>query len=79
VVEMSLEERIFQARRVGCRDSLMGSGQSADLAERWCQAWEHEAELDGRHRGGEFWEDGRRWIDAQIAVRRSPDAVLVRR
>lgn len=76
---MSLEERIFQARRAGCRDSLMGGGQSPDLAERWCDAWEREAALEGRPRSGEFWQDGRRWIDAQIAARRSPDAVLVRR
>jgi hypothetical protein len=76
---MSLEERIFQARRASCRDELIDDGQSLEVAERWCQAWEREAELDGRHRGGEFWEIGRRWIDAQIGARRSPDAVLVRR
>jgi len=75
---MSLEERIFQARRAGCRDELMGDGQSRDLAERWCDAWEREAALEGKPRSGEFWHDGRRWIDAQIAARRSPGAVLVR-
>ena len=76
---MSLEERIFQARRAGCRAALMGGGQSPDLAERWCGAWEREAAFENRPRSGEFWMDGRRWIDAQIAARRSPDAVLVRR
>ena len=76
---MSLEERIFQARRAGCHDALMGGGQPPDLAEEWCQAWEREAEAEGRPRSGEFWEDGMRWINAQTAARRSPHAVLVRR
>jgi hypothetical protein len=76
---MSLEERIFQVRRTACRDELMGSGQSPELADRWCDAWEREAALEGRPRSGAFWQDGRGWIDAQIAARRSPEAVLVRR
>jgi hypothetical protein len=76
---MSLEERIFRARRVGCRDALMRGGQSFELAERWCDAWEREAAIEGRSRSGEFWQDGLRWIDAQVAARRSPDAILVRR
>ena len=76
---MSLEVRIFQARRTGCLSALMGGGQSPELAERWCDAWEREAAMEGRARSGEFWEDGFRWINAQIAARRSPDAVVVRR
>jgi hypothetical protein len=55
---MSLEERIFQARRTGCLHGLMGGGQTPDVAERWCDAWEREAALEGRPREGEFWEDG---------------------
>ena len=76
---MSLEERIFQAGRAACQAALIGIGQPPELAERWCDAWEREAALRGRPRMGEYWEDGRRWIDAQIVVRRSPEAVLVRR
>ena len=76
---VSLEERIFEARRLGCLHALMGGGQSPDLAERWCEAWEREAAVEGRARSGEFWEDGLRWINAQIAMRRSPDALAVRR
>jgi hypothetical protein len=76
---MSLEERIFQVRRANCRDALMSGGQSADLAERWCEAWEREAALEGRARSPEFWEAGIRWINTQIAARRSPEAVLVHR
>jgi hypothetical protein len=76
---MSLGERIRQVSRTRCRDALIGRGLSADQAERWCDAWEREAELRGWPRTGEFWETGRLWIDAQIAARRSPDAVLARR
>lgn len=76
---MTLEERIFRARRAACHDALMARGLSPELAERWCEAWEQEAALRGQPRSGEFWLDGRTWIDAQIAARRSPGAVLVRR
>jgi hypothetical protein len=76
---VNLEERLFQARRTGCRDHLVRTGQSLDQAERWCDAWEREAELRGRPRSGEFWEYGRLWIDAQIATRRSPGAILAKR
>jgi hypothetical protein len=73
---MSLGQRIRQVGRTRCRDALMRRGLSADLAERWCDAWEREAYLRGWERTSEFWEDGRLWIDAQTAARRSPDAVL---
>lgn len=71
---MNLEERIFQARRAGCRNALMGGGVSPDEADRWCDAWEIEATRQGIGGSGEFWEDGRRWIDTQRIVRKaSPD------
>jgi hypothetical protein len=76
---VSLEERIFRARRAACIDVLMTRGLSPDMAERWCEAWEQEAAFRGQPRSGEFWQDGRLWIDGQIAARRSPGAVLVRR
>ena len=76
---MSLEERLFQVRRARCLDHLIRFGQTPDLAERWCEAWEHEAELRGRPRSGEFWDHGQLWIDAQIAARRTPGAILARR
>lgn len=76
---MSLGERILQVGRTRCHDALIARGLSADQAERWCHAWEREADFRGWPQTGEFWETGRLWIDAQIAVRRSPDAVLARR
>lgn len=78
-VDVSLEERLFRVRRTRCLEHVIRFGQSPDLAERWCDAWEHEAELRGWSRSGEFWEHGRLWIDAQIAARRSPGAILARR
>ena len=69
---MSLNERIFQARRSGCRNALMAEGVSPDEAERWCDAWEAEATTRGIGGSGEFWQDGRRWIDAQRAARKTP-------
>lgn len=76
---MSLDERIFQARRTGCLHALMGVGLPSESAVRWCDAWEREAALQDRARSGEFWVDGRRWIDRQIAARRSANAALVHR
>jgi hypothetical protein len=76
---MSLEERIFQARRADCRAALIGGGQYTELAKRWCDAWEREAALHGRQRSGKFWEDGRRWIGDQMASWRSPEAALAGR
>jgi hypothetical protein len=76
---MSLGERLFWIRRTECRDHVIRFGQSPEMAERWCDAWEREAELRGWQRSGEFWDHGRLWIDAQIALRRTPDAVVARR
>jgi hypothetical protein len=51
-------ERVYQARRAGVRNTLTGSGMSLDTAERWCDAWEIEADgrglpRDGTHEGGD--------------------------
>ena len=42
------------------------------VAERWCGAWEAEAALRGLARDGDYWEAGKRWIDAQCAARKRP-------
>jgi len=76
---MSLADRLFQVRRAECRAHLVRFGQPLELAERWCDAWEREAESRGWERTAEFWDHGRLWIDAQVALRRSPDALLARR
>ena len=76
---MSLAERLLQVRHDECRNHLMRMGQPPELADRWCEAWEREADSRGWERTPEFWDHGRLWIDAQVALRRSPDAVLSRR
>jgi hypothetical protein len=76
---MNLSERLFQVRRAECRDHLIRFGQPPELAERWCDVWEREADARGWQRSSDFWDHGRLWIDAQIAARRSPNAVLARR
>ena len=72
---MSLEERLFKARRTQCVEHLVRMGLSAEVAENWCAAWEREAANRPSPLAGEFWEYGRLWIEAQIAARRSPMAV----
>ena len=70
---MTLGERLHQVHRGECRDLLISLfGQTPELAEVWCDAWEHEADQRGWPRTSEFWDHGRQWIDAQIQQRRSP-------
>ena len=72
---MTLTVRLAQVRRTECRDLLINVfGQTPELAELWCAAWEHEADRRGWPRTSEFWGHGRQWIDAQIQQRRSPTA-----
>lgn len=40
-------ERIDQARRAAIRNRLISSGKDPAVAERWCDAWEAEAALQG--------------------------------
>ena len=41
---------------------------------RWCDAWEEEAERRGLELGAPYWEDGIRWILAEVGTgRRPPD------
>lgn len=56
--------------RVTARTSVMrelvDSGMAIETAERWCAAWEAEAERQGvRRTSPYFWDAGRGWIDAQ--------------
>lgn len=78
-VDVSLEERLYRVRRTLCVDHLVRLGQSPELAEQWCSAWEREAERRPSPPAGEFWEYGRLWIEAQIAGRRSPLAMAAGR
>jgi hypothetical protein len=65
-------ERIRLARRAAIRDTLIGGGMDRGVAERWCDAWQAEAALQGVERGSDYWDAGKRWIDAQCAARKLP-------
>jgi hypothetical protein len=66
-------EGIHQARRAAIRNAIMQSrGLETDVAERWCDAWEAEAVLQGVERDRDFWQTGHAWIDAQCAARKKP-------
>jgi hypothetical protein len=77
------DDGIFQAGRADCRDALMDGGVSLAEAERWCAIWEAEAARQGVVRGPYYWDAGRGWIDAQLALRNTlwvvPAAPDVRR
>ena len=65
-------ERIHQARRDAVRNTLADTGMPLEKAERWCDAWEAEAERRGLPRGRDYWIVGAAWIEAERAARRSP-------
>jgi hypothetical protein len=66
-------DRIDLARRATIRQRLIeGRGLDAEVAERWCDAWEAEATLRGLTRDGDYWDAGKGWIDAQCAARKKP-------
>ncbi len=65
-------ERIHQARRAAIRNTLISSGKEPEVAERWCDAWEAEAALQGIVRNSDYRGAGKLWIDAQCAARKWP-------
>ena len=65
-------ERIHQARRDAVRNTLAGTGMGVEAAERWCDAWEAEADRRGLARDRDYWSVGSDWIEAERAARRSP-------
>ncbi len=57
--------------RIATRHALIMSGMSAELSAKWCAAWEAEAERQNiRPESKYFWDAGRGWIDAQLALRK---------
>ncbi len=65
-------ERIHEARRAAVRNTLAGTGMPIETAERWCEAWEADAERRGLARDRDYWDAGWNWIEAERAARRSP-------
>ena len=58
------DEAISQARRSDSTRALADEGVSPEPADFCVDAWEFEAALLGIRLSGEFWQDGRRWIEA---------------
>jgi len=66
------EKQARDTRRAAIRSALTGSGMDPRVAERWCGAWEAEAAMRGMEPGGDYWDAGKHWIDAQCAARKQP-------
>jgi len=64
--------RLPDRQRERIRDRLNVRGVDLDIAESWCDAWEHAASVGGIVRDRDYWEIGRRWIDAQRRARKTP-------
>jgi hypothetical protein len=64
---------LYLARRTAIRNSLTDRDMEPRLADRWCDAWEAEAEHQGIDPSDfGFWGRGRDWIASQRALRREP-------
>jgi hypothetical protein len=71
----SLRDRVSRPRlrSSAIRKRLISEGVSAEMAVRWCDAWEGEAERQGIGHGDEYWSLGTQWIWAQRAAERHPE------
>ena len=54
------------------RNTLAGTGMAIETAERWCDAWEVEAEQRELPRDRDYWSVGADWIEFEHAAKRSP-------
>lgn len=68
------DDRLATALRTVTAARLIALGIPAVAVGRWCDAWEAEAERRGLETGAASWEDGIRWIVAQVAQGASPPA-----
>lgn len=71
----ALRDRISRPRlrSSAIRKRLISEGVSPEMAVRWCDAWEGEAERRGVGHGDEYWSLGTQWIWAQRAIGRQPE------
>ncbi|MGK2850526.1 MAG: hypothetical protein ACSLFN_06410 [Candidatus Limnocylindrales bacterium] len=66
------DDALRSALRTVTQARLVGLGIPAFAVGRWCRAWEREAARRGSEPGAPYWEDGIRWILAQVAEGRQP-------
>ena len=60
-------------RSSAIRRRLISEGVSADMAVRWCDTWEGEADRRSLGHDNEYWSLGTQWIWAQRAAGRQPE------
>jgi hypothetical protein len=70
----ALRDRISRPRlrSSAIRKRLISEGVSAEMAVRWCDAWEGEANQRGLGHDDDYWSLGTQWIWAQRAAGRQP-------
>ena len=54
------------------KERLMDEGVPADLAQRWCDAWEVEAARQGLPQDSRYWSLGTHWIWTERTARPEP-------
>ena len=71
----ALRDRVSRPRlrSSAIRRRLISEGVSAEMAVRWCDAWEGEADRRGLGHDDDYWSMGTQWIWAQRAAGRQPE------
>jgi hypothetical protein len=71
----ALRDRISRPRlrSSAIRKRLIADGETIEMAVRWCDAWELEAERRGIAQDGDYWSHGTHWIWGERAAGRTPD------
>jgi hypothetical protein len=71
----ALRDRVSRPRlrSSAIRRRLISEGVSAEMAVRWCDAWEGEADRRGLGHDDDYWSLGTQWIWAQRAAGMQPE------
>jgi hypothetical protein len=70
----ALRDRISRPRlrSSAIRKRLIADGETIEMAVRWCDAWELEAERRAIAQDSDYWSHGTHWIWAERAAGRTP-------
>jgi hypothetical protein len=70
----TLRDRITRPRirSAAIRKRLIAEGETAEIAARWCDAWEGEAKRQGVSHDVDYWSRGTQWIWAERAAGTRP-------
>jgi hypothetical protein len=73
-VTAALRDRISRPRMrsSAIRKRLIDEGESAEMAIRWCDAWEQAAERQGIPEDDNYWNRATQWIWTERAAGRTP-------